>query len=804
MLLTSFIFIFPTQNTKKMNIKISYKQENINNFEKNTKTNNNNILTQYALILDGSNSIIADDWNIMRQSIADSIREPEYLPHDGSVELTVIQFGTNLYCAEVVVSPTIVTNANYDSIATQIETMAQGQGWTPMAAAIYLAANQLYNSPNFNPSYRQVINLVTDGVPNICSGPEDFCGDTWTTQAQGEICAENAKDYLLNLLQMTENQDEFDSVAVVLGPDVDWLRYNIVWPQPGYNDWPPDGPGWVREVDNYDIFSEIFSYIFESNNGNQLQMIKPVDDSRGDIWIGADVGSLQHYRGYWYHSYNPNNNPEKNRLDYKASPVRDPKLDMLVFKGGIRADGVTVEPFHVRYPDRDATVGEVTYHNYQVYHEGIDISAGSKIPNFIIGDWIRTTINLRVRTGPGLSYDPPLAIMPIRSVGQIVDGPADDVDGNNYVWWKIRYNDKDKTTGWSAQLYLEHSIYGRDVYAAASGKVVHVDPTDDSSAGKWIWIYHGDIKKLDGTIAPMISTRYMHLNTIEEDIVVGMDITKGTKIGTVGDGGTYFPHLHFEVRQGDTKGLQHRNTWPYDPLDFVDYDSVQRAEGRIVATCPVDLIITDPDGFVISKDINDLPLSTMYVEANYDNFEEGSYDRDDIILYNLKLGDYLITVIPEPSANPTDTYSLEMHSDDIIIVVAKNVQISNIPDHPYLIRITETEIIQIIPINIDINPDTLNLNSTGKWITCYIELPAEFNVANINTNTILLNDVVSAESHPINISDYDEDGIPDLMVKFDRQDVIDILSSGDYVEIKITGELTDGTKWEGVDYIKVI
>lgn len=108
------------------------------------------------------------------------------------------------------------------------------------------------------------------------------------------------------------------------------------------------------------------------------------------------------------------------------------------------------------------------------------------------------------------------------------------------------------------------------------------------------------------------------------------------------------------------------------------------------------------------------------------------------------------------------------------------------------------------PATIDIDPDTLNLKSKGKWITCYIELPEGYNVTNINISTILLNDVVPAESHPTNISDYDNDGIPDLMVKFDRQEVQEILEPGDEVEIVVTGQLMDETGFEGIDYIRVI
>ncbi len=110
----------------------------------------------------------------------------------------------------------------------------------------------------------------------------------------------------------------------------------------------------------------------------------------------------------------------------------------------------------------------------------------------------------------------------------------------------------------------------------------------------------------------------------------------------------------------------------------------------------------------------------------------------------------------------------------------------------------------IILGSVDIDPDTLNLNSSGKWITCYIELPDGYDVTDINIGTILLNDVVSAEDHPTNISDYDEDGIPDLMVKFNRQEVQDILEPGENVVITVNGKLFDGTLFEGTDYIRVI
>lgn len=236
------------------------------------------------------------------------------------------------------------------------------------------------------------------------------------------------------------------------------------------------------------------------------------------------------------------------------------------------------------------------------------------------------------------------------------------------------------------------------------------------------------------------------------------------------------------------------------PVDY--YGRLTKVMMRIVAQSPVDLVVTDPEGITITKDIGEVP-GMYYKEYDID----GDGELDDIVtISRRKIGDYLITVVPKPDASPTDTYSLEVLADGETIVLAEDVQISDIPIQPYIVRSTEVEIISIIQATVDFDPDTLNLESEGRWVTVYIELPVGhgYDVSMIDLASVMLNSQVQAEAKPIEIGDYDSDGIPDLMVKFNRKAVQTILEVGEEVEITISGKLTDGRPFEGKDKIKVI
>jgi hypothetical protein len=110
-----------------------------------------------------------------------------------------------------------------------------------------------------------------------------------------------------------------------------------------------------------------------------------------------------------------------------------------------------------------------------------------------------------------------------------------------------------------------------------------------------------------------------------------------------------------------------------------------------------------------------------------------------------------------------------------------------------------------VPATIDIQPHTLNVKSNGKWISCYMELSEGYSVAGIDVSTVLLESSIPAELHPTQAGDYDHDGVGDLMVKFDRQALIAYLGgrTGE-VMLTATGELKDGTLFEGTDTVRVI
>jgi len=112
-----------------------------------------------------------------------------------------------------------------------------------------------------------------------------------------------------------------------------------------------------------------------------------------------------------------------------------------------------------------------------------------------------------------------------------------------------------------------------------------------------------------------------------------------------------------------------------------------------------------------------------------------------------------------------------------------------------------------ISATINIDPDELNLNARGKWITAYIELPSGYDVNDIDVSCVKLCDgsnCVTAISKPTKIGDHDVNGVDDLMVKFDRANVATWFTQGDTKLLTLTGITVGGICFEGSDTITTI
>ncbi len=122
----------------------------------------------------------------------------------------------------------------------------------------------------------------------------------------------------------------------------------------------------------------------------------------------------------------------------------------------------------------------------------------------------------------------------------------------------------------------------------------------------------------------------------------------------------------------------------------------------------------------------------------------------------------------------------------------------------------EVSLVVRIAATLDLNPESLNLASKAdkSAFTAHIELPAGYDVSQIDTSTVYLTingHRVRAQATPKSIGDYDADGVPDLMVKFDRQSVIDAIGGAKgNVAVAVDGSLANALRFTGGDTLRVI
>jgi hypothetical protein len=250
---------------------------------------------------------------------------------------------------------------------------------------------------------------------------------------------------------------------------------------------------------------------------------------------------------------------------------------------------------------------------------------------------------------------------------------------------------------------------------------------------------------------------------------------------------------------------------------------------RLKLGSPVELRVIDKEGRITGV-VNgavrhEVPMSyyyngtiTIYYLAEpylYEvaGIEEGHYSLEITITKEGAVTTFQATDIPTSEGvlhqYAIDWDALSLGEQGVTVLVDSNGD--GVFEHTFTSdsELTHDEFVLQTETTIDFDPDALNLKSRGEWVTAYVEFPEGYNVADINVSTILLNGSMPVDpSAPTAIGDYDNDGIPDLMVKFNRTQVAEyILSKGiviGNVTLTITGRLNNGTSFQASDTIKII
>lgn len=237
-----------------------------------------------------------------------------------------------------------------------------------------------------------------------------------------------------------------------------------------------------------------------------------------------------------------------------------------------------------------------------------------------------------------------------------------------------------------------------------------------------------------------------------------------------------------------------------------------------------------------------LLLTTLAISSINTSALEVKAQTTDDINYNITIDAYCLTenasvsvevrmdggvwqLTPYTFANLNDSHIIEVSSldpnghpfaywDDDNNLKSTNRTISSDGNYTAIYQDTIPE----LEFEIDIDPDTLNLKSRGKFVTVYIELPEGYNTTDLELayaeleGIPAINDTKYGFVTDPELVDHDDDGLMEFMVKFERAAVQKAIremigdENGKFEEIELTvsGEFSDGTTFEDSDSIKVI
>ena len=205
---------------------------------------------QICILLDGSDSVSATEWDRIRDAAADAIVQA--VPRNSTVELSVVQFGyaSKDDYAKTEVMPIVIDNSNYGTVASHVRAISRAAGGTSITHGLSIAWQAVKNSAHFQEASRQIIWLVTDGVPSVRTHN--------STSDLDESGKTDARDDFIAVINSAvgEGLDELDVEGIGMSNATqDWWKQWGVRPQPGSIAPPLTKPGWIRPSRNVTEFA---------------------------------------------------------------------------------------------------------------------------------------------------------------------------------------------------------------------------------------------------------------------------------------------------------------------------------------------------------------------------------------------------------------------------------------------------------------------------------------------------------------------------------------------------------------------
>ena len=209
------------------------------------------VKVQFGFILDGTNSMPPEDFQLMLEGLASQIGDPDVVPPDGSVEICVIQVGAPDPGARVELYPVIITGASQSETADRIRAIRQGFQWTATGSAIRLTYQTMRNSPNFTIVHKRVINVATDGRPY---DKFKYPGSDTSSRSFQDVIDASAEAEAAGVDEL--DAEALGDLAQTPGQIESFRRW--VFPQPAVIV-PPEimQPGFIRVVEDINDFADV-------------------------------------------------------------------------------------------------------------------------------------------------------------------------------------------------------------------------------------------------------------------------------------------------------------------------------------------------------------------------------------------------------------------------------------------------------------------------------------------------------------------------------------------------------------------